>query len=99
MSRETDPELLEAWSLHHNGANEEAIERFNRILANRPGNHDALNGLALSQKALGDHLGARVTFKKMIQALEKLIEEDPDKSLRATMEIRMAKQQIEMLDT
>lgn len=98
MSRESDPELLEAWTLHHNGANEEAIECFNRILAAKPNHQDALNGLGLSQKALGDHLGARVTFKKLIEKLEKLAEAEPENNLRYMMEIRMAKQQLEMLD-
>jgi Flp pilus assembly protein TadD len=98
MPREADPDLLEAWRLHHNGDNEAAIERFNRILSAKPDHHDALNGLALSQKAIGDHLGARVTLKKLIEKLEKKAEDETENHLRYTMEIRMAKQQLEMLN-
>lgn len=99
MSRESDPELLAAWTLHHDGANEEAIERFNRILANDPSNQSALNGLGLSQKALGDNLGARVTFKRLVEHLEKQADaSDEANSSRLLMEIRMAKQQLDMLD-
>ena len=98
MPRDKDPASLEAWTLHHSGDNEEAIEKFNLLVASNPDNADALNGLALTQKALGDHLGARVTLKKLIALLERQSGEDEQSRSRLVMELRMAKQQIEMLD-
>ncbi|PJF43947.1 MAG: hypothetical protein CUN55_06525 [Phototrophicales bacterium] len=98
MAVERNPELLAAWRAHYKGDNNDAIERFNKIIASQPQNTDALNGLGLAQKAVGDHLGARVTFRKLLDILERKIEEDPDNETRYRMEMRMIQQQIEMLD-
>lgn len=98
MTEQSNPELLDAWRLHQSGDNDNAIERFNRIVSSDPQNLDALNGLGLSQKAVGDHLGARVTFRKMMEVLERKKDDDPERETRYLMEIRMIQQQIDMLD-
>lgn len=98
MRKHDDPELLEAWTLHYNGKNDEAIEKFNKILAVKPNYPDALNGLALCQKAVGDPLGARVTFKKLISVLERKLEDDAENAGRYIMEINMARRLMDTLE-
>lgn len=98
MTADNSTELLAAWQAHQNGDNNDAIERFGRIASANPQNTDALNGLGLAQKAVGDHLGARVTFRKLLEVLERKIADDSENETRYRMEIRMIQQQIEMLD-
>ncbi len=98
MTTESNPELVSAWLSHKNGDNDDAIDRFGKAVSANPNNTDALNGLGLAQKAVGDHLGARVTFRKLLDVLERKIQDDPENETRYRMEIRMIQQQIEMLD-
>ncbi|NDJ84320.1 MAG: tetratricopeptide repeat protein [Chloroflexi bacterium] len=98
MSENLDAVIGEAWKAHREGDNENAHARFQEILQQEPEHTDALYGLGLVLKANGDANGARGTFERLHDILNKLIDDaDLDDANRFRMEARMVKQQLEIL--
>lgn len=62
----TEERIGEAWGLHREGRNDEAITLFKDILYKTPDQIDALYGLGLALTSAGDAEGARESFQKAL---------------------------------
>ena len=60
----------QAWRLHREGDNDGAIRQFESILSTSPDNVDALYGLGLAQKAVGDNAAAADAFRQALDNAE-----------------------------
>ncbi len=59
-----------AWRLHRDGDNAGAIREFDSIVSANPDNVDALYGLGLAHKALGDFGAAADAFARALDRTE-----------------------------
>lgn len=84
-----------AWKAHRAGDQDSAIRQYNEILEKDPESIDGLYGLGLAQKSMGDVLGAKLTFTKLQTILDRLVSQEESSNL--TMQLRMVKQQLDML--
>lgn len=60
----------EAWRLHRDGSNEQAITIFKEIIQKAPENVDAHYGLGLAHKASNDMASAADAFQKALSLAE-----------------------------
>ncbi len=63
----------EAWRMHRDGNNDQAINIFKEIIQTAPDNVDAHYGLGLSYKAMGDMASAADEFQKALDLSEKAL--------------------------
>jgi len=56
----------EAWRMHRDGNNDQAIKIFKEIIQKSPDSVDAHYGLGLSYKAMGDNASAADSFQKAL---------------------------------
>jgi len=91
-----DARVGEAWKAHHAGNNEVAIEQFSRILAETPRHVDALWGLALAYRKVGDREKSLQTFRAAADLIAAQTGSEDDRE-RLFMLQRMVKQQIEQM--
>jgi tetratricopeptide (TPR) repeat protein len=100
MTEQLDVAIAEAWKAHRAGDHEAAIEKFREVLLKDSRHVDALYGLGLAQKSAGDKSGAKKTFDELTRLLEDILANGAEtEQSRYRMELRMVKQQLEMLDT
>lgn len=74
MNLNNEERIGEAWRLHRNQNNTEAIKIFNEILNLTPNSVDALYGLGLAKRADGDTAGARDAFEKALDSSQKALD-------------------------
>ena len=94
---EADAQVGQAWSMHHQGKNEDALQLFREIVQRWPEHIDANYGLALTMKATGNVDEARNAFnraKTLVQAAETATS---DNDARMLMLSRLIDQQLAML--
>ncbi len=87
----------QAWSQHHHGQNEEAIQAFRQIVERWPEHIDAHYGLALSLGAAGQKQEAAEAFKKTRTFAEAALAVQDEDSARYLMLVRMIDQRLATL--
>jgi cytochrome c-type biogenesis protein CcmH/NrfG len=70
-------QLGQAWTSHRGGQQEAAISEFDAILNLDSEQLDALYGLALAQRASGDHASAALTWEKCLTLVRARLSETP----------------------
>ncbi len=71
MAQEVAARIGEAWRMHREGRNEDAIVEFERILKENADNVDAHYGLGLAQRATGRQAAAKSTFEQALILVDK----------------------------
>ncbi len=66
-SMATVEKIGQAWRLHREGDNQGAIGMFGSIISSNPDNVDALYGLGLAYKAIGENSSAADAFGKALK--------------------------------
>lgn len=92
-----DSVAAEAWKAHREGRHDVAIQDFRAILEQDPTHMDALYGLGLAQKAVDDKLGAKVSFGKLRDLLQKIIDEG-ESTDGNRMQLNMVNQRLKNLE-
>jgi tetratricopeptide (TPR) repeat protein len=72
--RNADPKIGEAWAMHRDGRNRDAIARFEEALMVVPHSADAHYGLGLALRAEGDTDRAIEMFKKSYEIAQRKLE-------------------------
>jgi Flp pilus assembly protein TadD len=91
-------QIGDAWRAHRQGQHETAVTSFRQVLAQDPNNVDALYGLGLVQKTIGDNAHARETFLGLQVLLKELqAKEDVGAPGRFFMLNNMVRQQLKFL--
>lgn len=72
MAQEAAIRIGEAWRMHCEGRNEDAIIEFERILREFGDNVDAHYGLGLAQRATGRLAAAKATFEQTLILVDKV---------------------------
>jgi tetratricopeptide (TPR) repeat protein len=88
-----EKELSEAWAHHRAGRHQDALRSFEQILKSQPSHADALFGLGLAQRSLGQVQAALDSFEKAQQVTQKALDNNPGED-RYEMSLRMIGQRI-----
>jgi hypothetical protein len=92
-----DSAVSEAWKAHREGRHDVAIQDFRAILDQDAQHMDALYGLGLAQKAVDDKLGAKVSFGKLRDLLQRIIDEG-ESTDGNRMQLNMVNQRLKNLE-
>jgi Flp pilus assembly protein TadD len=87
----------QAWSQHHHGQNEAAIQAFRQIVERWPEHIDAHYGLSLSLKAAGQKQEAAENFRKARTLVEAALATQDEDNARYQMLARMIDQHLATL--
>ena len=98
MAKEDYAELLgTAWAAHRLGNQDAAITSFQQILKSSPNQIDALYGLGLAQRNIGQWEAAAASFKKCGELVDNVLAENPHED-RYMMLKRMVSQRLSEMD-
>jgi tetratricopeptide (TPR) repeat protein len=92
-NQELAAKLGSAWAHHRRGGHDDAITEFRNILKESPDNQDALYGLALAQRAVGQSNEAISSLRTALEHVSRSLDEHPGED-RFEMLTRMLKQRI-----
>ena len=87
----------QAWSQHHHGQNEDAIQAFRQIVERWPEHIDARYGLALALQAASQKQEAAENFRKARILAEAALAVQDEDSARYLMLVRMIDQRLATL--
>ncbi len=71
MAQDLAARIGEAWRMHREGRNDDAIAEFERILKEDSDNVDAYYGLGLAQRARGNQPAAKSAFEQALILVDK----------------------------
>jgi tetratricopeptide (TPR) repeat protein len=95
-SQDYAEQFARAWSLHRQGKNDDAIREFNALLQQSANNIDALYGLGLAQRSVGQAETAKATFERCLAQLDSATDSKSAED-RYQMLVRMVGQRISEL--
>ncbi len=98
MARNQDyaEQLGRAWAEHRQGQNDAAIRDFSGMLQTVTDNMDALYGMGLAQRSVGQLEAAQASFERCLTQVNEALEAHPHED-RYQMLQRMTKQRLDEL--